>query len=136
MSVYFAQVGRYIKVGFSENPERRVARLFTSTTRYNRPWDMPLDAERVLLATIPGDKSTERMCHRALSDYAAGCEFFIDEPGVREFMTRAAAGDFSPVERPGGEFVPVHHSQMLPERRAELDSLITRSRRKAHAASP
>ena len=135
MSVYFAQVGRYIKVGYSENPERRVANLFKSTTRYNRPWDMPLDADRELLLTIPGDKNTERLCHRALADYAAGCEFFIDEPGVREFMARAAAGDLEPVTRPGGEFVPVHHSQMLPERRAELDGLIARTRQKA-AASP
>lgn len=131
MSVYFAQVGHYIKVGFSEDPEKRVKNLWKSTTRYGRPWDLSLDVERRLLLAIPGSKQTEHGCHLALDDYYAGCEFFIDEPGVREFMTHAAKGRFPHMTRPGGPFAPVSHEQMLPERRAELDRMYARARSRA-----
>jgi hypothetical protein len=104
MSVYFAQVGRYIKVGYSQNPEVRVEKLFQSGTRYARPVDCSLDAPRTLLAVAPGDKSEERACHEALADFAAGCEFFIDEPPVRAFIAEAQAGRYPHVEREAGPF--------------------------------
>lgn len=103
MSVYFARVGRYVKVGYSENPAARVRNLFKSETRYARPLDCPTDpSERELLLVVPGGLNEERACHEALDDYAVGGEFFVDEPGVREFMTAAAAGRFPTMARPGG----------------------------------
>lgn len=101
MAVYFAQVGRYIKVGYSENPERRVRRLWKSETRYSRPADCPTSPP-LLLATIPGGRNEEFICHRALGDYAVGCEFFLDEPGVRMFIAAAAEGALDRVVRPSG----------------------------------
>lgn len=125
MSVYFIKVGRYIKVGYSEDPERRCQNLWRSSTRYGRPWDMSLDSPRELLLSVPGDKAEEYDCHQALRDFAAGCEWFIDEPEVRSFMERAARGHMRRhVKRPAGPFEPVQHWDMLPERREELDAWI------------
>lgn len=107
MSVYFARVGRYIKVGYSENPERRVRNLMKSATRYGLPADLRPDAPRELLAAIPGGLGVEWTCHESLDDFAAGGEFFIDEPPVRGFIAEAQAGRFPVVTRDGGPFVPV-----------------------------
>lgn len=129
MSVYFIKVGRYVKVGFSTNPDRRMATLWSSSTRYNRPWDLSLDEPREMLLVIDGDKSVEWLCHKMLSDFWAGSgEWYIDEPGVREFIWRAHFGDFPEMVRPGGRFVPVPHEEMLPERRIELDAMVRRVR--------
>jgi hypothetical protein len=118
MSVYFARVGRYIKIGYSRSPERRVANLFKSGTRYARPVDCPLDAERELLAVIPGGLNEEAMCHGMLEGFAAGCEFFIDEPPVRTFIAEALEGRFMHPVREGGPFEPV--SAITDEDRAKL----------------
>lgn len=123
MAVYFARVGRYIKVGYSENPERRVRRMLSSATRYGAPLDCDI-YDRELLATIPGDLNAERACHAALEDYAAGCEFFIDEPGVREFIELAQRGEFPQIVRPGGWFVPP--SRVTAEDREHLHSVLNR----------
>lgn len=129
MSVYFIKVGRYIKVGYSQTPERRCAALWKSSARYGRPWDLSVTEPRELLLTIPGSKNDEALCHAALDDFAAGCEWFIDEPQVREFMTKASRGAYPKTRRPAGPFEPVSHEQMLPERRAELDRMTARAMR-------
>lgn len=134
MSVYFIKVGRYIKVGYSENPERRCERLWSSTTRYGRPWDMSTKEPRELLLVIEGEKDDERECHEALADYYSACEWFIDEPGVREFMEIAKTGKYPKMVRPGGEFIPTPGEDMLPERRLEIDRMVARERAKWAAA--
>lgn len=89
MSVYFARVGQYVKVGYSENPERRVRRLFASETRYGAPTDCPTGlAHRELLATLPGDTGPESVAHAALDDFRVVGEFFVDEPQVRDYLAR------------------------------------------------
>jgi hypothetical protein len=122
MTVYFARVGDYIKVGVSTNPVRRVKNLFQSSTRYGRPADCPLDAPRELLATMPGWLNEEAACHAALSEYAAGGEFFIDEPPVRKFIADAIAGSMYKVPRAAGEFIPASH--VTPEQEAHLAGVI------------
>lgn len=104
MSIYFAQVGPHIKIGFSVSPERRVRNLMASATRYGRPDGTPTGrADRVLLKTIPGGLSTERAVHAALDDYAVGGEWFVDEPAVRAYIaTVTANGPFEPLTREGG----------------------------------
>jgi hypothetical protein len=104
MSVYFAQVGRYIKIGYSTNPERRVRNLFKSTTRYGAPQDAPTElADRHLIRAIDGDTGTEFQIHRALNDFRVFGEWFIDEPEVRDFIATAGdADDYEPVRRPAG----------------------------------
>ena len=108
MSVYFAKVGRYIKVGFSENPERRVANLFQSSTRYGAPRDIDSTTPRELLAAVDGTKSGERAAHATLADFCVMGEWFMDEPEVREFMAACVAGNGVPravrIERPAGAY--------------------------------
>lgn len=138
MSVYFIKVGGYLKIGYSENPERRCKNLWKSTTRYSRPWDLSLTESRELLLVIDGDKSTEYWVHAALNDFAAGGEFFIDEPEVQVFIEWVAAGEFSDdefgkVARPAGRFEPVGYEQMLPERRIELDRMVENDRKRRAA---
>lgn len=133
MSVYFIKVGRYLKVGYSANPERRCANLWQSTTRYSRPWDLSLAEPRELLLAIAGGKSDESRCHDALDDFRSNGEWFIDEPEVRDFMRCVGAliaADESPlpkVARPAGPFERVPWEQMLPERREENDRLLALS---------
>ena len=130
MSVYFAQVGRYIKIGYSENPERRVRRLFASETRYGAPKDAPTSlAERTLLKVIDGGEGTERAVHLALDDFRVMGEWFIDEPEVRDFIATAEGGlrSYPRVVRPLGEFDrdadPV--LGMSPEERAQLQAVMS-----------
>lgn len=107
MSVYFARVGRYIKVGFSENPERRAARLFASATRYGAPKDIGAGTPRELIGFVPGHLNEERTAHAALNDFRVTGEWFIDEPEVRDYIRRCLAADdvaTSRVVRPAGEF--------------------------------
>lgn len=93
MSVYFAQVGRYIKVGYSANPERRVRNLFKSTTRYGAPRDIDGKTPRKLLGHVPGELSEEHAAHAALADFRVMGEWFLDEPEVRDYIQRCLAAD-------------------------------------------
>lgn len=94
MSVYFIACGGFIKVGFSDNPERRVKNLFQSGSRYTAPRAaFEARAERTLLRSIEGDKDTERTIHRALEDFYAGCEWFVDEPQLRDWIAAAMPDD-------------------------------------------
>jgi hypothetical protein len=104
MSVYFIQAGRYIKVGYSQNPERRFRRLFASATAYTAPKDTPRNlASRRLLKTIGGDQNTEHLIHAALGDYCVSGEWYIDEPELREWIASASPGppSSSPAPRSG-----------------------------------
>lgn len=104
MSVYFAQVGPYIKVGFSRNPERRVRRLFCSATE--GPPGTPHDlASRRLIRHIDGSKTTERLIHDALADFRVQTEWFLDEPEVHDFIEHVEpATSYAHVERPAGPY--------------------------------
>ena len=109
MSVYFAQVGRYIKIGYSANPERRVRRLFSSTSRYGAPEDCPTDlASRHLIRAIDGTKSDEAQIHRALTDFRVGLEWYIDEPALRDYIATVEQTDeeYPELVREGGPVSP------------------------------
>ena len=110
MSVYFVRVGRYFKIGYTENPQRRFMALHKSGTRYTFPVDASWDIEdRQLYKVIDGWMNVEQAVHLALDDFAVGLEWFLDEPPVRDFID--ALPDFEPygdcpefprVEREGG----------------------------------
>lgn len=104
MSVYFAQVGPVLKIGYSENPERRVANLFKGSTLYSAPAvAIEHRAERRLLRAIDGDKTTETLIHRALSDFNIGLEWFVAEQPVLDFAATAQEADeYDPLRREGG----------------------------------
>ena len=89
MSVYFARLGKYLKVGYSENPERRVRNLFSSETAYAAPWDCSRRrSDRHLIGCVPGDTGDERTAHLSLDQFAVGCEFFLAEPAALAYIDR------------------------------------------------
>jgi hypothetical protein len=110
MSVYFIACGGFIKVGYSKNAERRFHNLFQSSSRYSAP-RAAYEARdtRELLRFIEGDKSTEFAIHNALGDFYAGCEWFVDEPALREWIAkvrpddRPAARRYAKLKRGGGK---------------------------------
>lgn len=124
MSVYFAQVGPHIKIGYSTNPERRVARMFSSTTRYSAPTGTPTGrAHRHLIRAIDGDLGTERLIHLALDDFRIGEEWFVDEPEVQRFIATAkTAKRYAKVRRPAGPVCDERDdwSEMSPDERKQL----------------
>lgn len=126
MTVYFIACAGFIKVGFSDDPEKRTKNLFKSTSRYTAPRAVyAARGTQELIATIGGTKNTERAMHNALDDFYAGCEWFVDEPQVREFAATATPGlgeypkvvrDGGPVEVPkleqGGRNIELHYELM------------------------
>ena len=136
MSVYFAQVGHYIKIGYSENPERRVRRLFSSDTRYGAPEDCPRDlASRHLIRAIDGTKDDEGRIHRALDDFCVGLEWYVDEPALREYIATVeqTEGEYPVLVREEGpafvaydeerDLTPAEYDQL----RAALASMFTQT---------
>lgn len=93
MSVYFIRVGRYFKIGTSEDPELRFKRLFNGSTNYAAPWDCSRRlADRTLVGFVPGGRSEEHAAHKALENFGVGCEFFLAEPLVIDYVQRSLIG--------------------------------------------
>lgn len=74
-SVYFARGGPCIKIGWSTDPSKRVARLATATP------------ERLeLLTTTPGTEATERALHAAFRHAHVRREWFRASPWLLAFV--------------------------------------------------
>lgn len=87
MSVYFIRVGRYFKVGYSDDPDRRFHNLHKGGTRYTFPADVSIKVEdRDLYKVVDGWKDVEQCIHLALDNYAVGLEWFLAESPVLEFI--------------------------------------------------
>lgn len=127
MSVYFIQAGRYFKIGYAEDAQRRFENLHKSGTRYTFPADASWAPEdRTLYRVIDGDKSREQAVHLALDGFSVGLEWFLDEPEVRDFidslpveMDRRDREVLADVDRPGGwcneEYRLVQHGRAVRE---------------------
>ena len=119
MAVYFIRVGRYFKIGYADDAERRHANLHRSGTRYTFPADASLRlADRELYRVVDGDKQAEARVQDALDDFAVGLEWFLDEAPLREFidaLPTSVPRRLAKVERPGGwceaEFRAVQHGR-------------------------
>lgn len=84
MSVYFAQAGAYIKIGYSSNPISRVA---TVTLSGRRPKTLPRGAEANLIGWVPGGRELEAEMHRRFAgDHVAGEWFYLDPEVAREVI--------------------------------------------------
>lgn len=91
MSIYFISAGRYFKIGYAEDAQRRFENLHKSGTRYTFPVDTSWKvADRTLYRVIDGDKGRERDVHLALDEFAVGLEWFLNEPPVRQFIDSLA----------------------------------------------
>jgi hypothetical protein len=86
MSVYFAKVGRFIKVGESDNPVRRVQRLRSDASA--KPFDLDRSAPVELLHVVEdADRGEEFQAHAALACFRVCGEWFLDVAPVRAYMT-------------------------------------------------
>lgn len=123
MSVYFIACGGFVKVGYSDNPERRTAKLFSSTSRYSAPRAAyNARGSQELLGHIEGCKVMESRLHDALDDYAVGCEWFVDEPALRSYLSALVDDqeDFALLERVAG---PARQTTPLTELGGHNDEL-------------
>lgn len=84
MSVYFAQAGAHIKIGYSADPIKRVASVTRNGTR---PSDVARFADADLLGWVPGDHAAEAAWHRRFAaDHVAGEWFYLDPATVRDLI--------------------------------------------------
>lgn len=129
-SVYFIDLGPYIKVGVSRDPEKRCEKLFQSSTHYSAPWDCPKHRDdRRLLGYVDGDLGDERRAHLALDDFAVGCEFFLNEEPVRAYIAKCLkVGRIyrRPVKRPQGPAEWVGQTVPDPDRDRKMRESMAR----------
>lgn len=84
MSVYFAAVGGYVKIGYSADP---IGRTSTVTVNAKRPTDVPRGADAQLIGWVPGERDEEARWHRSFAaDHVAGEWFYIDPDVVSQLI--------------------------------------------------
>lgn len=101
--VYFVQIGKHIKIGFTTNIERRIKEFLTSS----------LDAE--LLLVIPGSRDLERLLHLKLSDCRVQRELFRRDHRILSFIRHFEYGG---LER-GLEYLDSSSPVAVAQRKAE-----------------
>lgn len=105
MSVYAISCAGLLKIGFSDDPEKRTVNLFMSSSRYAAPVAaFKARGTQTLAVVIPGaNKDDERAIHTALDDFSIGAEWFVDEPPVRDLLAWFEPDDMpAPVHREDG----------------------------------
>lgn len=84
MSVYFAQAGPYIKIGYSADPLTRVDSV---TISVERPDDLPKGADVDLIGWVGGGRRRESAMHREFArDHVAGEWFYLDRDVVVDLI--------------------------------------------------
>lgn len=84
MSVYFARVRGYIKVGYSANPIQRSSSITWSKGLH--PADVQRGDSVDLIGWFPGDRRIERLAHAALDAHLVTGEWFNDCADVRDYL--------------------------------------------------
>lgn len=74
--VYFVEGGGLIKIGFSIDPQRRLAAMMIGCP-----------VTLTLLGTLRGNEATERRLHAKFSRFRVRYEWFEDAPKIREFIS-------------------------------------------------
>lgn len=98
MSVYFARVGNYVKIGVSQNPAKRIQRLRSDYTA--KPRDLDRSAPVELLHVVEdADAGHEYTAHYELKDYRVCGEWFWDCFEVDEYMASGRLEDMVEAER-------------------------------------
>lgn len=77
MSVYFAHVSGYVKIGYSKNPYQRVATITTKTAI--KPDDVTYGDKVDLLGWVPGDRVVEKSMHQKFAHLHVVGEWFWDD---------------------------------------------------------
>ena len=102
MSVYFARVGEYVKVGYSRHDPWFRARDAVCGN-HAKPIDLDRYAPVEILNVIDGDRQIETLLHRMLDDFRVVGEWFLAEPAVLEFI--GSEGKGPSLRRAGGPYV-------------------------------
>lgn len=76
MSVYFARVKGYVKIGYAAKPWERVGTITTGTCI--KPDDVEYGDDIDLLGWIPGDRKTEASIHAKFAHLHVTGEWFLD----------------------------------------------------------
>ncbi len=84
MSVYFARVRGYVKIGYSAKPESRVGTITTGTCL--KPEDVTYGDSIDLYGWIPGDRKAERAIHRRFASLHVMGEWFWDDDAYDELI--------------------------------------------------
>lgn len=84
MSVYFARVRGYVKVGYSADPVKRIQTVARHRSAL-KPCDISPDDHVDLLGFYRGSRLDERRAHVALEAHRAVGEWFWDDPEVEAF---------------------------------------------------
>ena len=105
MSVYVIECAGLLKIGYSTDPKRRVAKLFQSTSAYTAPRAAyeARGTQRLVHVINGATKADERSIHLTLDDYSIGCEWFVNEPAVLDFVRSFELDSLPmPLTRPEG----------------------------------
>lgn len=85
MSVYFARVRGYMKVGYSKNPFNRASTITAGSL--TKPDDIKYGDAIELLGWIPGDRWTERATHLHFAPLYVIGEWFLDDESFDDYIT-------------------------------------------------
>lgn len=80
MSVYFIRSGNYIKIGYAEQPRRRLKELQTGNPE-----------KLQLLGTVPGGPDREREIHHLFNDFRVKGEWFELVTDILAYLTSQGA---------------------------------------------
>ncbi len=100
--IYFAVIGKYMKVGFSVNPKARVKALMSGALE--RPADLDMAAPRDIVRMFPGGPELEFEAHVALCEFQVTGEWFLAEPAALHGITHLKPREFPHIVRPEGPF--------------------------------
>lgn len=90
MSVYFARVGEFVKIGYSRDP---IARATTITRNGTRPAAIAYDADVDLLGWVPGDVWREGEFHaQHIASRVAGEWFRLEREYVQRLIWNDSCG--------------------------------------------
>lgn len=84
MSVYFARVKGYVKIGYSADPAHRMTSIASGSCV--KPDDVSTSDPVDLLGWIPGDRATETAMHRKFGPLGVVGEWFWDDDSYEEFL--------------------------------------------------
>lgn len=114
MSVYFARVKGYVKIGFSKDPSYRMQTLLSGGSKH--PEDLSYGDWVDLLGTVPGDRKRERELHKEFEEHRVVGEWFIDHPDIEQAIWNDPFGR------------PFDHLPAGAEEAMDADPTVTRER--------
>lgn len=114
--VYFVEIGKHIKIGFTTNLKQRLKTFLTSSP------------DIALLLAIPGDRALERKIHDKLSDSHLTRELFRREQPVLQFIHVFEHGGLQLAFQYLEDTSPAARARRRVEDRAERNAFARRSR--------